>query len=447
MYRRARIALVGLCAVGVATLGVAPAVAQSSSETPKATDIGVTAKEIHISVNADVDNPFAPGLFKGAVEGVKGAAKFINSKAGGGGLAGRKLVVDFNDSHLNANDSRNAVISSCTDDFAMVGSFMLFLSNVDDEVNCKDQAGQATGLPDLASVATGVPQSCSPVAYPVSPAQLVCSTKDQSPQTYNGNQFDSKYLLSKNKNNLHGAMIFGNDTKDAARGGQVLLDTAEKAGIKSDQTIGVSGLAPQSAYTPIINQMKSSSSNYSYNSSALSSVELERSEAQLQGLTGVTWVCTIACYDKKIKDQADVMEGQYVTMTFLPFEEANTNATLKNFLKYVGPSNADGFAVYGWTATLAFKQAVDAVVKKDGVNGLTRANLLSTGIDSLTSFNAGGMIGTTNIKDKVPTPCAALVQLKSGKFVRVAPSKKGTFNCDKSNAVQIKADLIGGGGG
>jgi hypothetical protein len=251
-------------------------------------------------------------------------------------------------------------------------------------------------------------------------------------------------LLSKNKNNLHGAMIFGSDTKDAARGGQVLIGTAEHAGIKSDQTIGISGQAPQSAYTPIINNMKAKGSNYSYNSSALSSVELERSEAQLQGLTGVTWVCTIACYDKKIKDQAAVMEGQYVTMTFLPFEEANSNATLKNFLKYVGPSNADGFAVYGWTATLAFQQAMNAIVKKDGVNGVTRANLLSTGIDALTSFNAGGMIGTVNIKDKVPTACAALVQVKSGNFVRVTPKKKGTFNCNKSNAVQIKANLISG---
>ncbi len=443
MFGKGRILLVGLCVVGLAVLGVAPAVAQSSSDTPKATEIGVTAKEIHIAVAADVDNPFAPGLFKGVPAGVKGAAKYINSKAGGGGIAGRKLVVDFIDSHLNANDSRNAVITACTQDYAMVGNFMLFLTNVDDEVNCKDQAGTATGLPDLASVATGVPQSCSPVAFPVSPSQLVCSTKDQSPQTYNGNQFDSKYLLSKNKNKLHGAMIFGSDTKDAARGGQVLIDTAEHAGIKSDQTIGISGQAPQSAYTPIINQMKANGSNYSYNSSALSSAELERSEAQLQGLTGVTWVCTISCYDKKIKDQADVMEGEYITMTFLPFEEANTNPTLKNFLKYVGPSNADGFAVYGWTAALDFKQAVEAIVKKDGVNGLTRANLLSTGIDGLTSFNAGGMIGTVDIKNKVPTACAALVQLKKGKFVRVSPAKKGTFNCNKSNAVQIKADLIG----
>ena len=442
MFRKGRIVLVGACAVALAALGVAPAVAQSSSDTPKATEIGVTAKEIHIAVGADVDNPFAPGLFKGAVDGVKGAARYINSKAGGGGVAGRKLVVDFIDSHLSANDSRNAVITACSQDFAMVGNFMLFLSNVDDEVNCKDQTGAATGLPDLASVTTGVPQACSPVAFPVSPSQLVCSTKDQSPQTYNGNQFDSKYLLRKNKNDLHGAMIYGNDTKDAARGGQVLIDTAINAGVKSDQTTGISGRDPQSAYTPIINNMKNNGSNYSYNASSLSSVILERSEAQLQGLTGVTFVCTIACYDKAIYEQKDVMEGQYVTMTFLPFEEANTNATLKAFLKYVGKNNANGFAVYGWTATLAFKQAVDAVVKKEGVNGLTRANLLSTGIDGLSSFNAGGMIGTVDIKNKVPTPCAALVQLQKGKFKRIAPSKKGTFDCKKSNAVQIKADLI-----
>jgi len=442
MSGKGRVVLVGLFVVALAVVGVSPAMAQSG-EAPKATEVGVTPTEIHIAVIADVDNPFAPGLFKGAVDGVTGAAKYINSKAGGGGIAGRKLVVDFIDSHLNANDSRNGVITACQNDYAMVGNFMLFLSNVDDEVNCKDQAGAATGIPDLASVATGVPQACSPVAFPVSPAQLVCSTKDQNPQTYNGNQFDSKYLLKKNKNDLHGAMLFGNDTKDAQRGGEVLINTAIKAGIKSDQTVGVSGRDPQSAYTPIINKMKNDGSNYSYNSSAASSAILERSEAQLQGLTNVTWVCTIACYDKSLKAQASVMEGQYVTMTFLPFEEASTNATLAAFLKYVGPSNADGFAVYGWTAALDFKQAVEAIVKKDGVNGLTRANLLSTGVDALTSFNAGGMIGNVDIKNKVPTACAALVQLQKGKFVRIAPSKKGTFNCDKSNAVQIKANLIG----
>ena len=55
-------------------------------------------------------------------------------------------------------------------------------------------------------------------------------------------------------------------------------------------------------------------------------------------------MCTIACYDKAVKEQADVMEGQYVPSTFLPFEEANTNPTLAAFLKYVGKANANGFA-------------------------------------------------------------------------------------------------------
>jgi len=445
MIRLRNAFVAGIAVVVLAAVGTTAATAQSTKDAPKATEIGVTATEIHIAVIADVDNPFAPGLFQGAVDGVKGAAKYINSKAGGGGLAGRKLVVDFIDSHLNANDSRNGVITACQQDFSMVGNFVLFLSNVDDEVKCKDQAGATTGIPDLASVTTGVPQSCSPVAFPVSPPALVCSTKDQSPQTYNGNQFEAKYLLKTHKNNLHGAMIFGNDTKDAQRGGQVLIATEVQAGIKADQTLGISGRSPQSAYTPIVNKMKTDGSNYAYSGSSAQSNILLRSEAQLQGLTdpNIAWVCTIACYDKAVKAQASVMEGQYVPLTFLPFEEASTNRTLAAFLKYVGPANANGFATYGWTATLGFKQAVDAIVKKDGINGLTRANLLSTGIDALTSFDAGGMIGNVDIKNKVPTTCSMITQLQKGKFVRLAPKRKGTFDCKKSNAIQTQANLIG----
>ena len=57
---------------------------------------------------ADVDNPVTPGFFQGVVDGVEGAAAYINSKAGGGGIAGRKLVVDFIDSKLAADTSETA---------------------------------------------------------------------------------------------------------------------------------------------------------------------------------------------------------------------------------------------------------------------------------------------------------------------------------------------------
>ena len=75
---------------------------------------GSPPKEIRIAAVADVDTPLAPGIFQGSVDGVKGWAKYVNAN---GGLAGRKVVVDFIDSKLSADEARNAVIQACPNDF------------------------------------------------------------------------------------------------------------------------------------------------------------------------------------------------------------------------------------------------------------------------------------------------------------------------------------------
>src|SRR5262249_10526692 len=217
MFKVRNLVIACLVIVALTVPAIGTAAAQSSNEKPKATEVGVTASEVHIAVIADVDNPFAPGLFKGAVDGVKAGAAYLNSKAGGGGLAGRKVVVDFYDSHLNGNETRNATIQGCQNDYALVGGFALFLTQVDDIVNCKDQAGQATGIPGLSSVATGVPESCSPMAFPAFGTQIDCATVTANPQTFNVNQGPPKWELSQHKGGLHGVTIIGNDTKDAAR--------------------------------------------------------------------------------------------------------------------------------------------------------------------------------------------------------------------------------------
>src|SRR3954447_5413371 len=242
---------VGVLLAVLALVTVAPATAQSG-DTPKATEVGVTASQIHIGVIADVDNPFAPGLFKGAADGVKAAAAYLNSKGGGGGLAGRKLVVDFYDSKLNPNESRNATIDGCQNDYALVGTTALFLSQVDDIVNCKNKAGQATGIPDMSAIATGVPETCSAMSFPAVGSAIDCATVTQNPQTFFGNQGPAKWELSKNKGGLHGTFLASSDTKDANRGGTILALTAQQAGIKADQgtTVVLGGRDPQSAYTP-----------------------------------------------------------------------------------------------------------------------------------------------------------------------------------------------------
>ena len=204
----------------------------------------------------------------------------------------------------------------------------------------------------------------------------------------------------------------------------------------------MSGRDPQSAYTPVVNQMKNDNSNFSLTTMPISNAVELRSEAQLQGLSSdIVWECT-TCYDNAIHDNAEVMDGTYMTLKYLPFEEAKSNPMLATYLKYVGKDNANGFSVFGWVAALAFGEAANNTAKTQGVNGLTRANLLKS-LSGLTKFDAGGMFGTTNVGQRIPTPCFLMEQFTNDTFKRLYPSKAGTFDCKASNNVKVKDDLIG----
>ena len=439
MQKMLRTAAVAATVASLLALGTVSAKAQSD-QTPKATDVGVTAKEIHVATIADVDNPFSPGLFQGARYGAEGAARYLNSKAGGGGVNGRKIVVDFIDSKLNANEARNGVITACQDDFAMVGTAVLFLTSAEDLTGCKDQQGVATGLPDMPSFTAGLVESCAPTTYGVNPPQVHCDTATSPDQTYTSSKSGGPYFVQQHgKNKLHGLMVYSNDTKDAARASQALLDGFTASGIKADQTVGISGAAPQSAYTPFVNKMKSDNSNVV--DIIGGDPALLRSEMQLQGvdLNSVVYQC--GCYSSSDKYTSNpVLDGVYIWGYTLPFEEASSNAMMRTFLKYVPKDKRDAFAVYGWADMLAFAQAAKATTDKHGVNGLTRANFLKDGVTTLTKFDADGMMGATNMVNKVPTDCSMLMQLKDKKYVRVYPKQKGTFDCKPSNLATIKAN-------
>ncbi len=438
IMRRLAVLITTLSLAAGAVLAVgAPASAQSAAAA-KATDIGVTGREIRIAVVADVNNPFAPGLFQGGVNGVKAAVQYINSQ---GGVAGRKLAVDFIDSQLDASKTRNAIITACQNDFALVGTAAAFLTTVEDEVNCKDQAGQVTGLPDFAAFATGV-QQCSPVAYPVNPPQLDCATKADNPQTFRGNTGLANYLKKLAGTKLHGLFLASNDSAVATRAQDLLLAFPQHEGLVADQHPYVSGSAPQSAYTPIVQKLKADNSNFAISAMGSSAVIALRSEAVIQGFDNpkMLWVC-FACYDKTLP-AADAAQGTYQPLGILPFEEAKYNKNLAALVKLVGSGKLDQYSIYGFAATLLFKQAVEDAVAKGGANAVTRANVL-TAVKGITSFNAGGMIGTNDIADRKTGPCFLVMQAKNKKWVRTYPAKPGTFDCKTAQPTTIRLDQTG----
>ncbi len=361
-----------------------------------------------------------------------------------GGIAGRKISVDFIDTHLSADEARNAIIKACQQDFALVGTSALFVNNIDDLVGCKDQAGKAVGLPDFPVTQTEPVHQCSPVSFSVEGETLDCATKDQHPQTYVATVGPTRYYQSKLKD-LHGIYIYPSDLQ-ASKNAQVpLFKSQQQLGIRADQEFDISGVAPQSAFTPVVEAAKSHQSTYMHAGLSFTSMVELRKEAMLQGLTSVkVWDCSIQCYDQRLIQQGGpAVEGQYLYTVFVPFEEANANPMTANFLKFTGRSQADAFGAVAWASGIYFRDVVNAVVQKGGNNALTRANVLAAA-PNINGFTADGMLGRTDVGKHLPTPCFTLLQVQHGKFVRVYPKKAASFDCNPQNVHSIKLDLLGG---
>jgi hypothetical protein len=391
-------------------------------------EIGVTADTIRIAVIADVDNAARPGLFQGSVDGVNAFAKFVN--ANGGLAGGRKVQVDFIDSKLSADEARNALVRACQEDFAIVGTTALFMNNIEPMTSCVDQAGKATGLPDVPVLQTETAHQCSPISYPVIVVGLDCATKDAAEKRVTVRTGAAKYYTKRNKD-LHGIFSLAGDLKATTNAALPLVAMYKSFGVKSDGEFKVSGLSPQTAYTPLVQAIKQNNSTYALNNVDYKADVFLRKEAQIQGVSTVkVWDCALQCYDRRLLEEGgDAVEGQYVTLFFVPFEEAKQNKTVNNYLKNVGGKDkADGFGAQAWTAGLFFRDVANNVVKADGDNGLTRARFLEEAA-KVHDFTADGMLGPTDVGGRKVSPCGMIMQVKNGKFVRVTPKKKGTLDC------------------
>jgi hypothetical protein len=330
----------------------------------------------------------------------------------------------------------------------MVGTSSVFVANVDNMRNCKDKSGAATGLPDIPFVTTALVHQCSDQSFPIAPPQVDCATKDQHPQTFRANVSRGRYYNEKfGKDTLHGVYVFGADSKQARDSSFVSLGALRDIGIKSDKDFDVRGSDPQSAYTPIVSEMKADGSNYGQAITA-SAMVLLRKEAALQGVTDVkVWDCGVGCYDKEafLKAGGADVEGQYVDTLFLPFyskADRKANKALANYVKFTGEDNLAGFGAYAWAAGLAFRDAVNAQVKAGGVNSVTRKTIFEQ-LNKINKFDADGMLAPIDLAGRQISNCSVTLQVKDGDYVRVSPKKPGTFKCWPNGIIDRQLDIFG----
>jgi hypothetical protein len=394
----------------------------------EATDVGVTASTITIEVMADVGSPLAPGLFQGSLDAINGYAKYLNDH---GGLACRRVVVKEWDSKLNADESKNGQIDACASAFALVGTNALFNPDVSTLQRCADKTGAATGLPDFAAIANDINELCNPTTYLATGSVEHCPIVNGRPRPITVSNGAVEWFADKLPN-AHGIYLVPGDLPTTVQSATYLLHAIELAGFKFDATPKVSGRDEQAAYTPIVQSMRGAGSNAVFNGSADFVMIKMRKETKAQGYNGVKlWVCNTSCYTDAFRKAGADVEGTYASLSFLPFEEKDTNDELAAFVDSVGASKVDSFAAYAWATAVLFKKAVDDAVKAHGVNGLTRANVLAAA-EKVQDFDANGFFGRkSGIRDQ--TPCFIVVQVRGGEFHRVYPEKRGTLACDEKN--------------
>ena len=416
--------------------GTSTTAAAECKDTPKATDVGITADSITIEVMADVGSPLAPGLFQGNVDAMNAFAKYTNDN---GGLACRKLVVKTWDSKLSADESKNGLIDACKNALALVGGNALFNPDQSPATGCADKAGKATGLPDIAALANNNEEACNPQAFVIAGISEKCPVTLGQPRPITVVTGPGKWWVNEFKGTkLHGIYLIAGDLPGPIQSEVVSAEAFEKTGIVWDGLPKVSGRDEQVAYTPRIQTMNTNHSNFVFNGSNDRAMINAEKEAKAQGYTGVKlWGCGLSCYTRAFLQAGPDVEGTYVWMQFLPFEEASSNKELKAYVDSVGANKIDSFGAQAWQAGVLFRQAVNDVVSKSGPNGLTRASLLDA-LNSIHEFDANGMMGTKDPKGM--SACYVMMQVKGGKYVRVYPEKPGTFDCDPGNLTTVTVD-------
>ncbi|HEX3924771.1 MAG TPA: ABC transporter substrate-binding protein [Streptosporangiaceae bacterium] len=403
------------------------------------TDTGLTSTTIRIAAIDDVNTPVQPGLFQRNVNAVEAWATMVNAH---GGLAGRKVVVDFCDAKLDPNATTNCVIKACQNDFAMVGTAANALNDFSDLDTCKNAAGQPVGIPNLAAFGFP-PYSCDKVTYLISGIGSYCATAKDNPQTYTVNIGDFRYYQS-HFSGLHGVWVYNDDVPAVRITSIPGFQAGVNLGIGKDGGgfYPASGAAPQSAMIPIIQVMKQSGSTLGYGGATPQNTILLRKEAQLQGLSNVkVWGCNSGCYDQSFLQQGgSAVNGEYALLNYLPFyTDYTSNPTLKALVSAVGGiANINGNALESYLDALLFQDAVNKAVAGGGT--LNRQTLFAA-LNKETAFNADGIIGTTNVAARAPSPCIVITQVVNGQWQRVFPSKAGTFDCSSANLTTVKMNL------
>ena len=368
---------------------------------PPAVDPGISDTEIHLAVIADS---------KASVQGVQAWADAVNAKKG---VGGRTIVLDPFLVNGDPSAYAEAVNTACAQDFAIVGSLSAGDSSTGNLIDC--------GIPNLPARALSSANAGAPNTYAVVPTK-------QAQWQVGG----FRWIKGAQDDCCAQYVIWSTDTAVANATRESAQAAVDAAGFTSAGGTALADDAPQSAYTPSVAEMKTDGATFGRSDLPFSSTVNFRKEADAQNLEGVTWFCLAQCYQSGFLQQGgNTVDGTFVQIEITPFEDAGSVPAVKKYLNSGGPRNQVG--VESAAAGGLFQTAVNKVYGPDKDKAAVTREAVLKAVAGITAYNAGGLIGTTNVGGRVPNGCFVMMKADGNDFVRSHPTAAGQLDCGADN--------------
>jgi hypothetical protein len=370
-------------------------------------DIGISGDEIRLAVIAD-----DPATFEGMTAWMTAVNKH-------GGIADRDVRLDLLETGGSADGYAAAVTTACDTDFAIVGSFSIF--------DVAPGAVDCAAIPDLPVEASSTDHGAATNTYSAFPRSSI--TEAVGPY---------RWLLD-NVDGCCTPFTLLPDTEPGRTRTASAIAAAQAAGFDSGETAEVSASDDPDRYTELVGEIEDSNATFAASGLGLESTVLLRQAAAGGAADVHAWYCDTSCYDGAfLANGGNAVEDEFLGIETVPFTDKDEVAALRTYLRTTRraaelPSYA-GLRAY--VTGLLFEASAKAVVEQSGEDGLTRVRLLDT-LSGVHDFDAGGIVGPTDVGRRTPTGCYVLLQVHDGKFTRVNPAEKGRLDCASDNLVTI----------
>ena len=382
-----------------------------------ASDVGVTEDTILIGAGDDRGFATSPGLNKEIGDALEALVARCNEL---GGINGRQIELNLYDAAILAVNT--AMTQACEDQiFMLVGQgFALDASQEEIRLGCDLATVPAYSV--SAAFAHG-PGMIQPVPNPADKYHtgVAAMVADQHPDLV-----------------ANAGVLFGNFSATIETKDKVLISyPSEGWEFNAELEYNING---EDDWTPFVLQLQDAGVQAIYFSgSCLPSYQALMQAAQVNGLE------LIAALEANFYGEAcaaantdGAMDGSYMKMVFIPFEEAAANKATQDYIDVVTGNGGD-ISLLGMQATSSFLLWAQAA--KDCGADLTRQCILDT-IATYEEWTAGGLHAPSDPAGNVPVECGVLMQLVGTEYVRVYPEEPGTFSCEDGATIDTPTQWV-----